>query len=295
MRFRVSLERYNQLVWALIGSGLLIMLAVATIDWAVTSWRRSIRQGVPVEVVHDGSGDGPAVAGMQPGLKIGLCLPMEIEGTPYQLIRVGMDRIVVRGRVLKAEGGASMSGSGSGSYEQDAGLVGGCGDAARTTGNVMIRDKRSGAMRLLLSQSAVIRSVELPVRKRRAQDDPGTATPFPPAGTVYWEIGHIDSNGDGMLDEEDDIGAYLSDVDGSRLVRVTPPGSRVLDKSYDETRRILTVRIVTDTNGDKTLDADDAVSVVEINVPERRIVGTIADSASWQQRAAGLGAANALP
>lgn len=306
-KFQFRLERYNQILLALIGSALVIVFLVSVVFPIVASWFRSDKQGVPVEVVADPDSDDDAAAAKGSGapkkgrvVKIDLCLPVDVVGSPYQLIRVGMDRIVIKGKAFDMQRNASdsLAMSSFGSYKPEPGPnLGNCESNDSVTGNVMIRDKRNGAMRLLLPQNAAIHDMEAPEKRGKPRDESEERNLFPPQGAVYWEIGFSDSNSDGTLNDEDDIGAFFSDADGSHLVRVTPPNSRVLAKAYDEKRGVLTAKIVSDTNGDKTLklDGSDAVSIIEISVPERRMLGVIVENTKWRQQTRKLPTANAAP
>jgi hypothetical protein len=284
-KFRIKLERYNQIVWAVIGSGALLIAAISVIV-AVIAMFPSGQRGVPVEVVEGDPENTRATA----DLRVDICPPIPVDGTPYQLIGVAVDRIVIKNRALlakKAKGFAS-------SYSDEASL-GGCGyhgeGSMAATGNVLIRDTRTGAMRPLLAQNALVQHMEYPVRPV----NPAGRHAFPPPEMLYWEIGMGDTNGDGVLDERDDIGAYLSDIDGTKLARITPPGSRVVGKTYDETRRRLYLKIVQDTDGNKTLDDNDSSALIEVDVAHRRIVGTILDARRWQEQSRGLKPLNVLP
>lgn len=288
MKFKMKLERYNQIIWAMLGTGALVAVAIGIIA-AVVSLFQFGRPGVPVEVVED-----PSAPRAGHEIKADVCLPIDIDDTPYQLIRVAVDRIVIKGKALTAERVKKL-----GSSYSDEGGAAGCGDGGTgymsVTGSVLIRDKRSDALRLLISQNAMIQHMEYPVRRGKVREDGEADSAFPPPGTLYWEIGLADTNGDGVLSSRDDIGAYLSDVDGGNLVRISPPGSRVLEKTYDEARKQLTLKIVKDTDGDKSLDESDAASIIEVSVPQRRILGTLIENATWQERVRDLKPMNAAP
>lgn len=284
MKFRIKLERYNQIVWAVIGSGALLIAAIGAIA-AVAAMLSSGQRGVPVEVVED----DPAKTQAAANIRVDICPPISVDGTPYQLIAVAVDRIIIKNRVLPAKRAKGFVSS----YNDEANL-GGCGShgegSMSATGNVLIHDTRTGTMRPLLAQNALVRHMEYPVPPVK----PAERRAFPPPGVLYWEIGAGDTNGDGVLDEHDDIGAYLSDIDGTKLTRITPPGSRVVGKTYDETRRRLYLKIVQDTDGNKTLDDKDSSALIEVDVERRRIVGTILDARRWQEQSRGLKPLNVL-
>lgn len=283
MKFRIKLDRYNQIVWAIIGSGALLFAAIGVIV-ALLAMFMSSQRGVPVEVVDD---DSPQT--QVADLRVDVCPPIHVDGTPYQLIAVAVDRIVIKNRPLLTKKGKGFVSS----YSDEANLTGceyqGTGSMA-ATGNILIRDTRTGAMRLLLAQNALVKHMEYPVRPVK----PSERSVFPPPGVLYWEIGAGDSNGDDVLDEHDDVGAYLSNIDGTKLVRITPPGSRVVGKTYDENRRRLYLKIEQDTDGNKMLDNNDTSALIEVDMDRRQILGTILDASRWKERSRSLKPLNTL-
>lgn len=263
----MKLERYNQVVWAAIGSGTILLTLIAVVSFLVAAlWPD--RSGVPVEVVAGDDGDGKG----RTAVRHDFCLPIPVPGSPYQLIRVGVDRVVVKGRTVVAQ----LASSGD-SYE--ARYTRGCGfygsSDLETIGNVLVRNVETGAIRPLLAQSALIQAIEYPSGKTTREE----RRDFPPAGTLYWEIAFADSNGDGRLDEGDDLGAYLSGPDGRELVRVTPAASRVLEKAYDERRGLLYLKVLREASGDRTLDAGDETALVEVHVARRAMLRTVVERA----------------
>lgn len=269
MKFKLTLERYNQIIWALLGSVALGFAAFGLIAALVSLFPS--RHGVKVDVV-----DEQASQQTKTEVKAEAALPVDVGDTPYQLIPVSVDRIVIHGKSLTAEAEQSAKGEYE-SYAPSSREAGYRGDGLSVAGNVLIRDARSGAMHLFLSQNALIRNLDYPVRHSKHDADEERDA-FPPAGMLYAEIAFNDTNGDGQLDSQDDTGAYLADADGSGLVRITPQRSRVEEKRYDGQRKILTLKIRTDTNGDKSLSDDDTASIIEVSVPERRIIGTLLDN-----------------
>jgi hypothetical protein len=288
MSIRVNIERYNQVVWAVIGSGVVVMGAIGIVTFVVSLSPRG-QVGVPVEIVDDPGGPRSA-----PGIKADPCLPVAILGTPYQLIGVAVDKIVIGGKALamRAEKGFASSDN----YES--GLTG-CGYSQigemSVAGGVLIRDRRSGEVRALLPQSALIHQMEYPLSRKDSRQEDEQIDRFPPEGTLYWEIATADTNGDGVLNSEDDTGAYLSGVDGANLVRISPPRSRVMEKTYDPERKVLTMRISALSDGDSSSGDRETVSIIEASVPQRRMLGTIIESENWQQLLDRAKPLNALP
>jgi hypothetical protein len=271
-----KLERYNQIVWSVVGTGLLMIAALMLIVGfaaMLSSLLKPERGAMPVTMVEDGTDGSPRQAALYD-----FCQPVSVYGTPYQFIRVVSDRFVVRNtpvaRRSKSKGYDSYS-SEAPSYET-CDIHG--SDHPSAMVNVLVRHTGNGVVHLMLKENAVIHTFEYPQppNSEKYQD---TAPLFPPPGVLYWEIAFEDSNGDYVIDERDDLGAYLSGPDGRDLVRITPKPSRVLEKTYDGKRNILVLRIVRDTNMDKALDDQDTPSLMEVNVAQRKMTSEVLDAA----------------
>jgi len=279
MKKKFVLERYNQILWAGIGTGVAVVVVVAVLTGTVAALYAMFtsRSGVPVAVVEENAQGGT----VPEAVHYDFCQPIVVYGSPYQLIRVVTDRLVVRNKpaILRQKGYDSYS-SRERSYDSCR-LYG--SDRPSAVANVLVRHADSGAMQLLLKENAVIQALEYPQPPAR-NTEPEFAPAFPPAGVLYWEIAFEDSNGDNVIDEHDDSGAYLSDIDGRNMVRITPKVSRVLEKIYDKARTLLTLRIVRDSNSDGKLDDKDAPSLIEVSVVKRKMVREVLDRASLRER-----------
>lgn len=273
-----KLERYNQVIWAVIGSGVVIVFAGTIVIAAVAIVMSMFDDSALPVAIIDESGTG----GVEQKLaQYDFCQPVAVKGTPYQLIRVTSDKLVVREVIEERKPVMKMmkmeeydkfgSGSGSSYYET-------CGYNKRgqisAVVNVLVHNTDNGAMHLALNESAVVFTLDHP--KERSPNDyyPGD---FPPPGVLFWEIAFTDSNSDGVIDVKDDIGAYLSDVDGRNLKRITPIMSHVIEQSYDKIRNVLTLRVIRDTNGDGKLDENDETSLIESSVATRNIQREVLD------------------
>jgi len=271
-----DLERYNQVLWAVIGSGVVasvVFTVIAGLAAILLSLINSGQSGMQVAVIDENAAEGIE----RKSSLYDFCQPLDVHDTPYQLIRVVSDRF----SVLKVAAEMKVSKRAYNSYSDEAPAYGACGihGSNRSTGmvNVIIRHVDNNSMRLLLKENAVIRVVEYPqppVKREYGEN----AVAFPPAGVLYWEIAFEDSNSDNMIDELDDLGAYFSDPDGHNLERITPASSRVLEKSYDRKRNLLTMRILRDTNSDKILDDKDKPSLIEVSVAKRKMIHEVLDS-----------------
>lgn len=268
------LERFNQMVWAIIGAGVVGIagiLLIAGLVSAISSLFDSHRRGLPVAMVE---GDAADDASKQPA-HYDICMPIDVRDSPYQLIRVVSDQFTVR----KALARPRLDKYAPSSYEA-APMSNACSiyGSSKQTGvvNVIVRQAGDNSMKLLLKENAQIMELEYPAQPGRHDDDEDTS--FPPVGTLYWEIAFADTNHDGVIDEQDDTGAYLSGADGTHMVRVTPEHSRVLDKTYNRSRKVLLLRILRDTNHDNTLDESDKPSLIEVDVAARKMTREVLDA-----------------
>jgi hypothetical protein len=270
-----ALERYNQIVWALIGSGVIAVVVVSILIGLAAmfySMLHSGRGGMQVAVIDEDISHGVE----RKSALYDFCQPLAVHESPYQLIRVVSDQFAVK----KAATASKARKSNFDGYSESP-VYGACGiygsDRQTGTVNVIIRNVDDNSMHLLLKENAVIHSMEYP-QPRAGNESDKNAEDFPPSGTLYWEIAFEDSNNDGLIDEKDDLGAYLSNSDGSQLERITPAQSRVLEKSYDKKRNLLTLRILRDINNDKVLDDQDKPSLIEVNVAKRKMIREVLDS-----------------
>jgi len=203
------------------------------------------------------------------------CQPISVHGSPYQLIRVSSDKFVVR-NIAVAEHKMKKELSSSDVYSPSRFETCGYNRKGNPSAvvNVLVRNANTGEMHLALDENAVIYTLEFPTKHIGDDSD---SDDFPPVGMLFWEMAYTDSSGDGVIDEDDDVGAYLSDADGHNLQRITPIPSRVLERTYDKKNNMLLLRILRDTNGDKKIDDKDNASLIESSLTTRTIVREILD------------------
>lgn len=268
---RPTLARYNEMVWAVIGTGLLAAAAVGLIGAVAVLIYNATKDDagtVKIDVI-----DHVEPSGAQPKAgRYDFCQPIAVHQSPYQLIQVVSDRLVVRNVTARVKQAASRDYSAEAGIYQACGLFGSAEPAAVV--NVLIRHAETKEIRLALKENAVVRALEYP------QPDPLPAqawNAFPPKGVLYWEIAADDGNRDGVVDDEDDVGAFLSDLDGNNMARITPTPSRVLEKTYDKQRNVLLLRILPDTNGDGRLSDDDRPALIESSVTHRKVMREVLD------------------
>src|SRR5712692_2286232 len=104
MKKKFKLERYNQILWAGIGTGVVAVVVVAVLAVTVAALYAVFksRSGVPVAVVEENAQGGT----VPEAAHYDFCQPIVVHGSPYQLIRVVTDRLVVRNKpaVLRKRG-----------------------------------------------------------------------------------------------------------------------------------------------------------------------------------------------
>ncbi len=269
-----TLERYNQMVWAAVGTGVIVLVAIGILAAAAALLYAVIKDdssGIAVALVDDTGTDDS----QRNPARYDFCHPVAADDSPYQLIQVVSDRLIIRNASAKLEKQAA------GSYSYEADTYNSCslhGSKDPTAiVNVLVRHADTGAMRVVLKENVVVQTLEYP-QPANQENHPDVINAFPPKGVLYWEIASEDSNEDGVIDEEDDVGAYLSDIDGKNMARITPKPSRVLQKTYDKKRNALLLRILPDTNRDGNLDDNDTPSLIESSVAHRKIIREIVDN-----------------
>lgn len=261
-----TLERYNQIIWAVIGSGVvLITIAAGLIILAALTFKliNSHQRGVSVTLI-----DQQAPADGQPSVQYNFCAPEKAYHSKYQYIRVVSNTFVVHKELKKEK---SIYSYGETLYDTCQGY----GNSNRSSlVNVLIRNPESNESHLLLAKNGVIDSIEYPHAPNESGSEEDSSH-FPPAGSIYLEAVFSDANGDGVIDRHDDSGAYLVDIDGRNLQRITPEKSRVVAKSYDLNRDVLTLQLLQDANGDQRLDEQDLNTLVEVEVSKRKLLGEV--------------------
>jgi hypothetical protein len=274
---RPTLEGYNRVVWAIIGTGALVLAAV-TLGTVSTKLIRELSDddgALRVARVVDGN------AAARDAARYDFCQPIVPHGSPFQLIRVASDRLLIHGAAVAQAERPRGSGSwrkfkyGKSSSETCA-FEG--RDVPSAVVNVLIRNAETGALHRALDENSVIYTLDYPTA---AEVDDDRA--FPPAGMLFWEIATADTSGDGIIDDKDDVGAYVSDADGRNMKRITPAASRLLSRTYDRQRNTLLLQVLRDTNSDKKLDDEDFPSLVEASVTRRTIVREVIDPETLAQ------------
>lgn len=200
---RLDLDRYNRILWALIGTLLMAGLLALLIGGLASFWpSRDGNQSLPAgAAASDGSSTRAAV------LRLGL--PDALKGTDLLLVPV-------EGLPHEAE-----EPRGLGSY--------GKGAPTAPLFNLLFVDARTQASHPLLAQKGLILHHEVLVDRGEAKDERTVG--------LLIRLVDADTNGNGRLDEEDGARIWLCDASGRNLRAVTQPETACRRWHYDSTHR----------------------------------------------------------
>jgi hypothetical protein len=242
----VKLERYNQVVFALLGTGLLFGGLVLTVFLALSAVRSRPHPGVIV--------DGRNV--QRPLQNLVFCPPVTDETGTHQYIPVG---VVV---ASDADQDAVLRMGRSSSYKES--YVGACnihehGGASRIF-NVVVRNLRTGEQRLLLSRPGQIDSLRIP--DARCALGEGES----PCGVLLWKIRSEDTNKDGRINYDDALVAYISDLSAHALRPMTPAEATTITAKWTPKAGKWHFQIRRDANSDGRYTEEDGSELLEAGV-----------------------------
>lgn len=203
---RFDLDRYNRVVWGLLGTLALVGLALLLVTGAISLWPgRRLAGTLPTQ----GAADQPEPATPAPALRLGL--PEAIPGTEFVLIPV---EALLEGR---RGGGGGFSG-----YSK--------GEPGAPLFNMVFLNTRTRATHALLARKALITRYEV------LEDGRGDAAK---AAALVLRMVESDTNRNGRLDDEDAEKVYLCDPSGRDLREILPAGATCERWQYEPGRRTL--------------------------------------------------------
>ncbi|MEL7060996.1 MAG: hypothetical protein AAGN46_13320 [Acidobacteriota bacterium] len=254
------LEKFNRVLWAVVGTLLLGLLLLVTY-WIVEEWLGSPSSFGQREIVV-GTDARPAAEEAVP--EPFYCLPQLVPNSSIQLIGVA----VLDGSASDAERRFLSSGSGksSDSSSNVCRLTRRSGLSARIR-NVIARDAETGDQRLVFDRPVLIERLELPDKDCDAipQEDCGRRSGLAPCDAIYWEIRDRDSNDDGVIDAADARVAYLSDLDGQRLRRLSPEGRHIEGAVREPGTDAFLLQVQDDSDGDGRFGAGDRSTLLRVD------------------------------
>jgi len=122
--------------------------------------------------------------------------------------------------------------------------------------NLIFVDKQTGSSHLLLDHKAVITSAFFPDPEKPADQS---------RKCLLFAIVETDSNGDGYINSDDAVQLYSASLDGTHLVRLTPPNTQYTDITSDGPDTIY-IRILRDSNADHRFNDEDEPTILRVDL-----------------------------
>lgn len=244
----MKIERYNQIIWAIVGTvmflGVLSILIISSV-----SLFNSAQKQRGVRVIQPGRTE--AIDRVTE--KAVYADPIITDHSEYVMIPVEIREI------SKSDGafGSIKAGYYGSSYSKITHIY--HGFYFGRFNNVVFYNKNSGNSHLLLNKKALISSFYFPYEKEDGKDKP--ITKF-----LLFGISDKDTNGDGLINEKDAIVGHMSDLSGRNLQQVTPENTQLIDLRVDKNIDAIFLRIKKDSNNDKRFSDEDDISVFRINL-----------------------------
>jgi len=132
----------------------------------------------------------------------------------------------------------------------------GRGDASRIV-NAVVRDLETGDQKLALTEPGQVASLAVPESK--CSEGEGDT----PCDALLWELRTQDTNGDGRIDRNDALAAYVSGLSAGDLRRLTPANATVLRSRWIPKAGKWQFQVRADANGDGRFSEEDGSELLE--------------------------------
>lgn len=239
----MRLERYNQLLIAVLGTG----AGIGGVALAAGLALLALREARPARILVDQQ------APDRPRQELVFCQPTIVPKSGLQLLPVAVRAIDESKdvRVTSPPGLASYSPS-----DQNCGLsrYGWAGQIF----NVVVRTPGTDQQRLLLDRPSQIEALHMPHEDCARGEGPV------PCGLLQWHIRDTDSNADGAISGEDALVAYHSSSVVDELRPVTPGEASLVTFLWDPKRNSILFQVRFDRSGDRRFDEDDPTEILEL-------------------------------
>jgi hypothetical protein len=243
----MNLRRYNEILFAVVVTAAAILFVVHLLRFGLHGHHEG-RAGVPG--APSPSSGGPAPAGAERSLA--LCLPSFAPGNDWQYFPVAAVGAVP---AVAAPSTPWITSLIEACHLPEASFQG--------VFDVVIRNGSTNEQRLLLGHPGQILDMTLP--------DPGCGSSVGPVpcNTIFWLIRDRDSNQDGVVDARDETILYASDLAARSLSRLSPPGSSVLDWTWNARSGEVLLQVQLATGGTKVVNArlQPSAPGIEVVVP----------------------------
>jgi hypothetical protein len=244
----MRLERYVQGIWAVIGTLVLVGMLLSVIVPVVvgTVWRR---RGHGLRVTPDAAARAAA-----PAEQIVYGQPITSAHSDYVMIPVGLQSASNNALSLK-----SSSYAGSGSYTYKAFSIYHSLSWGRFY-NLVFHHRKTGESHLLIKRKAAITAFYFPYEP----DEEAKKHRVPKF--LLFGIAEQDTDRNGLIDREDAVRGYLSDLAGTNLQPITPSGTQLVDWAFDFDDTFILLRVKSDSDRNGRFTDADAISVVRVDV-----------------------------
>ncbi|NER35365.1 MAG: hypothetical protein F6J93_15395 [Oscillatoria sp. SIO1A7] len=154
--------------------------------------------------------------------------------------------------------------------------------------NLVFYNKTSGEAHLLLKRNALIDNFTFLTEKPEVQ--PGRSQPKNKGKAIALLVKLIenDTNGDGEINRQDAIVAYLADTDGKNIKPIMPPKTTLISWHLDAKLGFLLLKIRKDANNDGTFTKEDETTFIRVNLENPEIGTEIIPEAVRQQIEQGI-------
>ena len=220
------LERYNQVLWAIVGTVAAIGIGLGVVGTACAT----VGYIASPHGLHAiGALRGPAE--QQPSALV-YESPLISPYSDYFMIPVGVEPVSGRAANLISSSYDSGNPRTFKAFSIYYGL------SWPTCSNVVFVHRATGKASVLLDRRAVITQLYYPYEEALKSDRSAKMPKVLLLGLV-----DADTNGDGRMNEDDAVTGYLADLAGQHLTPITPPGTQLLDWEFDERSASVIARV----------------------------------------------------
>ena len=154
--------------------------------------------------------------------------------------------------------------------------------------NLIFYNKATGEAHLLLPRNVLIDNFTFLTEKPETKE--GAAQPEGKGKAIALLVKLIenDTNGDGAINRQDAIVAYLADIDGKNIKPIMPPKTTLISWHLDAKVGFLLLKIRKDSNNDGKFTKEDESTFIRVNLENTEIGTEIIPEAIRQQIERGI-------
>lgn len=248
----MKLERYNQILWAVLGTALGLGAIALAVALALSNSHHYEEQ--KIVIAEPGK--------PKPLQDLVFCEPVVIPGANRELFPVAAVNVknpdsnkITMSNPLVGQEMYSISSSRSSLLNCNLSSYG-----MSHVLDVIVRDTKSGDQKSLLGRPAQIDSLVMPDKNCKERQGPL------PCGLLQWTIRDRDTNHDGVIDSDDASVIFISDMQITKLTAVTPPDANATHFVWDSDHNALLYRVQIDTDKNGRFEGGDATDILEYSI-----------------------------